>query len=250
MTLAESPVAAPRTPAKRTMTYNQVSSCPDMEAEFLPIYEAAKPFTMTSLERMYALYKAVEHVVGAGVEGDVVECGVWKGGSSMVAAMSLLKFRDTSRTLWLYDTFEGMPPPGKDDVQYDDLSADERAARQNIVDWSTVANAGIDEVRANLATTGYPAGKTRLVKGLVERTIPGEMPEKIALLRLDTDWYESTKHEMEHLFPRLSPGGVLIVDDYGHWKGSKKAVDEYLAAQGVKMMLTRVDYTARVGVKA
>lgn len=243
----------PPAPAKRTMTYNQLSSCPDMEPGFLPVYEAAKPYTMTSLERMYGLYKAVEYLVGANIPGDLVECGVWKGGSSMVAALSLLKFSDAGaagRDLWLYDTFEGMPPPGKDDIQYDDLSADERAARQNISDWSTVAHAGLPEVRANLARTAFPDSRLHFVKGKVEDTLPGTMPERISLLRLDTDWYESTKHEMTHLFPRLSKGGVLLIDDYGHWKGSKKAVDEYLAAHGITLLLSRLDYTARLGIKA
>lgn len=236
-------------PPKRTMTYNQVSSCPDIEPEFLPIYEAAKPYTMTSLERMYGLYKAIEYLHQAKIPGDIVECGVWKGGSSMVSALSLLSFGDPSRRIWLYDTFEGMPPPGKDDIQYDDLSADERARRQNITDWSTIANAGTDEVRRNLALTAYPTEKLRLVKGRVEQTIPGEIPDQIALLRLDTDWYESTRHEMQHLFPRLATGGILLIDDYGHWKGSRKAVDEYLGAKNIHIMLTRLDYTGRMGVK-
>lgn len=243
------PAVPSSAPVKRTMTYNQLSSCPDMEEAFLPIYHAAKPYTMTSLERMYGLFKAIEYVVSAGIPGDIVECGVWKGGSSMVAALSLLHFGDASRTLHLFDTFEGMPPPGKDDIQYDNLSADDRAAAQNINDWSTVAHATLDDVRANLAMTGYPATKLRFVKGRVEHTLPEHGPAGIALLRLDTDWYESTKHEMTHLFPRLSRGGVLLVDDYGHWKGSKKAVDEHLAEHRVGMLLSRIDYTARMGIK-
>jgi hypothetical protein len=89
----------------------------------------------------------------------------------------------------------------------------------------------------------------RLVKGKVEDTVPKNAPEKIALLRLDTDWYESTRHELVHLFPRLLPGGVLIIDDYGHWQGARKAVDEYIAGNQVKILLNRVDYTGRIGVK-
>jgi O-methyltransferase len=89
----------------------------------------------------------------------------------------------------------------------------------------------------------------RLVKGKVEDTVPKNAPEKIALLRLDTDWYESTRRELVHLFPRLVPGGVLIIDDYGHWQGARKAVDEYIAGNQVKILLNRVDYTGRIGVK-
>ena len=89
----------------------------------------------------------------------------------------------------------------------------------------------------------------RLVKGKVEDTVPKNAPEKIALLRLDTDWYESTRRGLVHLFPRLVPGGVLIIDDYGHWQGARKAVDEYIAGNQVKILLNRVDYTGRIGVK-
>jgi hypothetical protein len=87
-----------------------------------------------------------------------------------------------------------------------------------------------------------------LIAGKVEETLPEHAPESIALLRLDTDWYESTRHELEHLFPRVVAGGVLLLDDYGHWKGSRKAVDEYFAAQGITMLLNRVDYTGRLGI--
>lgn len=242
------PVSRPD-PSKRTNTYNALSSCPDVEDAFVPIYEAARQYTMTSLERMYGLYKAVEYVVAHNIPGDFVECGVWKGGSTMVAAMTFLAMGDTSRRIWMYDTFEGMPAPGADDIQYDNITADERARRQKIVDWSTIANAGTEEVAANLARTGYPRERLEFVKGKVEETIPSRMPESISLLRLDTDWYDSTRHEMEHLFPLLNPGGVLLIDDYGHWKGSKKAVDEYLTAHGIRMLLNRIDYTARIGVK-
>ena len=98
-------------------------------------------------------------------------------------------------------------------------------------------------------STGYDQGLVHLVKGRVEETIPEHAPDSIAFLRLDTDWYESTKHELEHLFPRLSRHGVLIVDDYGHWKGARKAVDEYFAENKIKILLSRVDYTGRVAVK-
>ena len=83
----------------------------------------------------------------------------------------------------------------------------------------------------------------------MEETIPTHIPHAISLLRLDTDWYESTKHELTHLFPLLSPGGVIIIDDYGHWQGAKKAVDEYFEENKIKILLNRIDYTGRIGVK-
>jgi hypothetical protein len=97
--------------------------------------------------------------------------------------------------------------------------------------------------------TGYPAERVHLVRGPVEETLPAAAPERLALLRLDTDWYASTRHELEHLYPRLVDGGVLIVDDYGHWQGARQAVDEYFAGTAPPPLLHRIDYTARIGVK-
>jgi hypothetical protein len=110
-------------------------------------------------------------------------------------------------------------------------------------------DASLEIVRKALAITGYPSDKIHFIKGMVEQTTPHSAPDKIALLRLDTDWYKSTKHEMIHLFPRLSKGGVLVIDDYGHWQGSRKAIDEYLAENNVKLLLNRIDYTGRIAVK-
>ena len=170
---------------------------------------------MTSDEKMYALYGAIQHIVRAGVPGDVVECGVWRGGSAMLAALVLARLGDTSRTIWLYDTYEGMPEPTRLDVnrfgaRASDLLSklDRTAGEQN-----TWAFATLDDVHANMQSTDYP--RIRFIKGKVEDTIPDDMPEQISLLRLDTDWYESTQHELEHLWPLLERGGVLILDDYG-----------------------------------
>jgi predicted O-methyltransferase YrrM len=108
----------------------------------------------------------------------------------------------------------------------------------------------MEDVAEALRTTGYDQRRVHLIKGKVEDTVPGAAPETIALLRLDTDWYESTRHELEHLFPRLSPGGVIIIDDYGHWQGARRATDEYLQQNRIRLLLNRIDYTARIGVKA
>ncbi|MFU8815909.1 MAG: TylF/MycF/NovP-related O-methyltransferase, partial [Pseudomonadales bacterium] len=142
----------------------------------------------------------------------MVECGVWRGGSAMIAALMA-----RARDLYLYDTFEGMPAPTAADVTWHGQPASRKWRQRRNGARSEWAYAGIDEVRRNLKRTGYPAGRLHLVKGKVEESIPGVMPERIALLRLDTDFYESTRHELQHLYPRLCAGGVLIVDDYGHW---------------------------------
>jgi hypothetical protein len=106
----------------------------------------------------------------------------------------------------------------------------------------------LDEVKRNLARTGYPAERVVYVQGKVEDTIPGTLPERTALLRLDTDWYSSTRHELEHLYPGLVAGGVLVLDDYGTWQGARQATDEYFAARG-PLLLNRIDSTGRIAVK-
>jgi hypothetical protein len=233
----------------RSARRSDVDRCPDFreEREFLAASERCRPFTMTSLERMYALWQATRHVVRARIEGDLVECGVWKGGSSMLAALALRAAGDRERALWLYDTFTGMSEPTAADV---DL-----AGRTAAGEWETeTADGGWCEaplaaVQQSIEATGHPRERLHFIVGKVEETIPVQAPAKIALLRLDTDWYESTRHELVHLWPRLSPGGVLIIDDYGHWRGARRAVDEYFADRPDAPLLSRVDYTGRVAVK-
>jgi len=212
------------------------------EPEFEQIAARCQPFTMISRERMYANYQAAQYVAQAEIPGDIVECGVWKGGSAMVFALTLLRY-DRSRTIWLYDTFAGMTEPTELDYT---ATKDARhlwrlQQRNGYNEW---ARASLDDVQRNLEGTGYP--HLKFIEGKVEDTIPGEIAESIAVLRLDTDWYESTRHELQHLYPRLAHGGVLLIDDYGEWAGARKAVDEHL---GADMMLSRLDYTGRVGIK-
>lgn len=223
---------------------------PDVEDAFADIYRECAPFTMTSLERMYALWQAMGHVLAHDVDGDIVECGVWRGGSSMLAARALVRAGRTDRTLWLYDTYAGMSEPTERDV--------DPSGRRVATDWDRIradrddpvlAYATLDDVRASLARTGYPAERVRYVVGKVEDTIPREAPAQIALLRLDTDWYESTRHELEHLWPRLVPNGVLIVDDYGYWAGARQAVDEFFITRPDAPLLARIDDTGRIGVR-
>ncbi|PZS36864.1 MAG: macrocin O-methyltransferase, partial [Pseudonocardiales bacterium] len=145
---------------------------------------------------------------------------------------------------------EGMTKPTEADLDVQGLkAADEFERTKTGEDSSTWVEVPLSEVQKNVATTGYPESLVHYVKGKVEETLPEQAPEKIAFLRLDTDWYESTKHEMETLWPRLAPGGVLIVDDYGHWKGSRQAVDEYIAENNLAILLNRIDYTGRLAIK-
>jgi hypothetical protein len=207
-----------------------------------------EPFTMTSLERRASLLGAVDQIVKHRIPGDIVECGVWRGGSMMLVALALMARGDTSRDLYLFDTFEGMSEPTAEDKGLSGESAEAQLARTDR-DHPLWAVASLEDVKANIASTGYPADKIHFVKGKVEDTIPRTIPKRIALLRLDTDWYESTRHELQHLYPLLSRHGLLIIDDYGHWQGARQAVDEYFAGSAQPVFLHRVDYTARLLVK-
>jgi len=222
----------------------------DFDEGSIDVIRRVAPYTMTSSERIFCLVQAVQYVTDARIEGAIVECGVWRGGSMMAVGYTLTRLGDTSRKLYLFDTYEGMPRPTDEDVWVSGEKAsaifDRTKMGEDSSDW---CRSPIDEVVANLKKTGYPAERMNFIKGKVEETIPGSAPEKIALLRLDTDFYESTKHELEHLYPRLTPGGVLIVDDYGDWKGSRKAVDEYFRAAGRPILLNRVDDAGRMATK-
>lgn len=221
----------------------------DFSADEIATYEMAEPYTMTSQERVISLVRAVEYIVRADIPGDIVECGVWRGGS-MMAVIATLQRLGAARMLRLYDTFEGMTAP----TERDYTSRDRRSASgilrsESIEESATWAYASLDLVKRNIGATGYPSRLVDYVRGPVEDTLPGEAPEQIALLRLDTDWYESTRHELVHLYPRLASGGVLIIDDYGHWNGAREAVDEYVAENSLKLFLSRIDYTGRIVVK-
>ncbi len=221
----------------------------DLEKEFTELHERCKNFTMTSIERMHALYKATEYIVNAEIPGDVVECGVWKGGSAMLAALILLRMGATDRKIYLYDTYEGMSEPTEKDTSRIDAPAKQTWSKHQTATHNRWCYSPLEEVEKNLRSTGYPLDRLVFVKGKVEETIPATVPERIALLRLDTDWYESTSHELRHLFPRLSSGGVLILDDYGYWEGAKEATDAYFRENKIAMMLNRIDNAGRIGVK-
>lgn len=214
------------------------------------IIESVRPYTMTSPLRVYALIEAVRYVIENKIPGSIVECGVWKGGSMMAVAKTLMQLNYHEKDLYLFDTFEGMTEPKEIDISNTSLRATKIFHKTKINESSSNwCRAPLDEVQKFMHNTGYDKKKIHFIKGMVENTIPEKAPEEISILRLDTDWYESTKHEMNHLFPRISRGGVLIIDDYGFWKGARKAVDEYIRQNEIQILLNRIDETGRIGVK-
>lgn len=222
----------------------------DFSPEVRNVVRQVEPFTMTTPERIAMLVDATAHVVRHRIPGDLVECGVWKGGSTMAMAATLLRLQAADRRLWLYDTFEGMSEPTDRDQAYDGAAADRQLASQSREDPSSIwCYSPMEEVQRNVFSTNYPKELLSFIKGRVEETIPDQAPREIALLRLDTDWYESTRHELEHLYPRLVPGGILIIDDYGYWKGARQAVDEYFESHDPDIFFIRIDSSARMAVK-
>lgn len=218
-------------------------------SDFLPhevaLFEAVKPYTLTSPERIYALTHAIDYIIKHAIPGCFIECGVYRGGSVMAMAKTLLA-QNEMRDIYLFDTFEGMPKPSDSDGKLANTKFEKLKLSDSSSNWT---NASLQEVKEVVYGTGYPQAHFHFQQGLVEDTIPEQAPAEIALLRLDTDWYESTKHELIHLYPRLAIGGVLIIDDYGRWPGARRATDEYLAENNVKLLLHRVDSTCRVGIK-
>lgn len=235
-----------------TLVKSSDNNYPDIkEKEFWDYYTLCKPYTMTSIERMYALYSATDYVLKNEIEGDFVECGVWRGGSAMLIAMMLQHRNITNRKIHLFDTFEGMTAPSSFDFSFSGENASELLSKNTDESGNPAwCLADINDVQNNMQKTGFSAANLVYVKGKVEDTLPLHKPNSpIALLRLDTDWYESTKHELNVLYPIVSLHGVLIIDDYGHWEGCRKAVDEYISQHNLTILLNRVDYTGRVALK-
>lgn len=209
-----------------------------------------KSFSMTSYERLLAVSRSIEYVEENNIEGDIVECGVWKGGSIMMAAIRLKQLGNMERQLFLFDTFEGMTQPTELDKS---LHGNYAADLMNVETRNDPNNkwcfSPIEEVKNNVLSTHYIKENIHFIKGKVENTLPHDSIDKIALLRLDTDWYESTLHELETLYDKVVLGGIIIIDDYGHWSGSRKAVDEFISTRNLKIFLTRIDYSGRLIVK-
>jgi len=211
---------------------------------------------MTSESRAYALYNAVRYVAERPVRGNFVESGVWQGGSAMLIALTLMELGVTDRHIWLFDTFAGMPEPEPVDRDLRGVSArelmehDSDAKTESLV-W---AICDIDTVRQNMISTGYPEALIHLIKGDVCLTAQETRTGPLAILRLDTDFHKSTKVELDEFWPRLVQHGVLLVDDYGHWNGSRVAVDEFFGqrAQGTPapVLLQPIDYTGRIAVRS
>ena len=219
---------------------------------FTEIATQVRPHTLTfnsGAEGPWALYQSIEDIVRNKIPGDIVECGVWSGGSVLLAALALKHFGDTSRRIYLYDTFAGMPKPDPIDARWDGLPALPTWERFQRDGRSWCFGGTQDYVRAVVSKSGYPEDKFVFVEGQVEHTLPATRPDHISLLRLDTDLYSSTYHELVHLYPPLTPGGILIIDDYGAFRGARLATDQFIAENNLPLFLSRIDVSVRLAVK-
>jgi O-methyltransferase len=205
---------------------------------FWQLYDEWSGESLLSVERLFNLYQSIEYIERVGIDGAIVECGTYKGGAAALFGSLLASLGNTMRPIFLYDTFDGFPA----DTHDVNLNG-EKLTREA---WITENFRAITE--RNLSKVPH-SDRYRIIVGPVEETVPAQAPEKIALLHLDTDYYRSTLHELTHLYPRLVSGGVLVVDDYGHFEGARQAVDEYMSAHRPPLLLHRVDYSGRVAVK-
>lgn len=208
--------------------------------KFTDFFNYVKPYSMTSIERIEFLFKSLEHIRKNKIEGDYVECGVWKGGNIIGMIKYLEYHNNLTNNIWAYDTFSGMTDPENVDIDLNNNNS------VDILDNELVkAYCSLTQVKDNIDNfiEKYPEKNIKYVVGDVSETllIEENLPKSISLLRLDTDWYKSTKIELEILYDRLSDNGILIIDDYGHWKGCKKAVDEFF--KGKEFKFEKIDYT-------
>lgn len=204
---------------------------------FSRAYRTVRPYTMSGDARLRGLYQAVRHVTERGIAGAVVECGAARGGSAALLGLAMKGFNER-RPLWVFDTFEGMPPPTAADPDYEFAAPYTGSCRGDLAEVTSLFE------RLEISKNA------RLVKGRFEDTIPRSDTGAIAVLHVDGDWYESVKVCLDHLYDRVTPGGVIQIDDYGHWEGARKAVDEFLAARHISGPLRYLDYTGRQLVKA
>ena len=206
-------------------------------SEFSALFRQVRGHTMCSLARLRGLHEEVKWVVENNLAGDVVECGCARGGSAALIALSLRQLGER-RNLWLFDTFEGLPAPTSNDPDYEIAELFTGTCLGQLED--------VQELFRDLAV----ADGVQFVKGLFQDTIPQSAIEHIALLHIDGDWYDSVKVCLEALYDKVVPGGIIQFDDYGYWKGARKAVDEFLAHREIKVPLKKLDYSGRSLQKA
>lgn len=211
------------------------------EDKFWDIFDKCKPYTCLSVERFYNIFKSIEYIATTNIPGDIIECGVFLGGSILGSAYFAEHFGLKDRKFYICDTFEGFP--------LNTIETDIAGSAADLSDLK-IFNQGFRHiVEKNIDESGLDRSKFIFIHGLVENTLKDIDINSLSYVRLDTDYYQSTLVEMEALYPQLNLGGVLIIDDYGHYDGARNAVEDYFKQAGNRPLLQRIDYTGRCGIK-
>lgn len=200
------------------------------------MFYKVRPLTMVSYARLRGLHDAVMHVANHDIPGDVVECGVARGGSAAMLGLTMRQM-GIRRDLWLFDTFQGLPSPSPQDADFEIAAL-----------YCGACVGSVEDVRRSLSTLGIREN-LHFIPGLFQNTLLTAPVSSVAILHIDGDWYESVKSCLESFYDKVSPGGVIQFDDYAHWAGARKAVDEFFAKRGKRLMLRKLDFAGRQMIK-
>jgi O-methyltransferase len=204
--------------------------------DFLWVSRQVRANTLVVPSSLAALYRLTKELDRRGVEGDLVECGTWNGGSAAVIARAARLGAKPIRELWLFDSFQGLPSVTQEDGD---------AARAHV--GTLVADR--TKVKEILDRVGTPSDRVHVVPGWFRETFRTAPIENIALLHIDADWYESVKLSLEYFYDKVSPNGAIVLNDYGAWQGAKRAVDEFIDQRGLSIALRWVDPGTRYFLK-
>jgi O-methyltransferase len=230
---------------KNTWYKRQENYIAEIKKEDLNFLQKISKFSMCSAANHWAIIQSISHIKSLELDGDLVECGVFEGGN-LILYEYLNQKNNLKKKIYAYDTFEGMTKAYEIDKDLKNNSAIK--IKKNNSKW---CYAHIDTVKKNIISFNQSLKNFIFIQGDVLNTLNNKknLPKKISLLRLDTDFYHSTMKELEILYPRLVKNGVLIIDDYGHWEGSRKAVDEYFNLKKKFRWFQRIDYASRLYIK-
>ena len=194
----------------------------------------ARAHTMIGLKRLDNLQRCIEYVLANNVPGDLIETGVWRGGATIFMRACLAAHGVSDRVVWVADSFEGLPSPDPEKFPHD------AGDKHSTYDYLRVS---LDEVKSNFQRYGLLDGQVRFLKGWFRDTLPNAPVRSLAILRLDGDMYESTIEALDALYPRVSVGGYVIVDDYGAVRGCKQAIDDFRREHALQEPIQQIDWT-------
>lgn len=211
--------------------------------EKIALFKKVYPYTMVGFKRLSNVYELAKDIEKNKISGAFVECGVWKGGC--IAAMAFVASKASSqRKIWLFDSFEGLPEPTeKDGFEAKNYSGDKSSGKLETINKCVGLVEDVNKIFFDVLR--IKPENVVIKKGWFQDTFPIEKNKigPISILRLDGDWYESTKCCLANLYDIVIPGGYIIMDDYGHWEGARRAAEEFFAFKNIKPDLIKIDYT-------